>query len=389
MIASESAGEIINDIEIVIKLKNIENGKSVIHRYTDFLTQYRNNSPKYVNDIADRLVIFLNYIYFKLDEKVLRNIEWLTFEIGASFLEMYSVNKSKLTVKLMENTLTNFYYFMCKRRMLKLLSVGDFVIITNKVGKKSIVSPLIGMYKSYCIVKERPIHEIDRNLIFAFLDTVFETSPQIVLGVYMQIFGGLRVSEVVSLEYTDLSFKGSEGIDGIIVRINKKDLRPDLSYGHIRQAKKTGKQTIINVKGILSNLYEYHKQNYKTKLVNAIFVNEDKLPMTDSVYRYHYNNAKDKFIEKLKKSSNIKLKTYGTYLENQRWSTHLNRGVFSNMLADISDNPLEIAVWRRDKNLNSSLTYITDSMKVENKLKNLMDYYYVDKLNKNIKTRVK
>jgi len=128
MIASESAGEIINDIEIVIKLKNIENGKSVIHRYTDFLTQYRNNSPKYVNDIADRLVIFLNYIYFKLDEKVLRNIEWLTFEIGASFLEMYSVNKSKLTVKLMENTLTNFYYFMCKRRMLKLLSVGDFVV---------------------------------------------------------------------------------------------------------------------------------------------------------------------------------------------------------------------------------------------------------------------
>ena len=47
-----------------------------------------------------------------------------------------------------------------------------------------------------------------------------------------------------------------------------------------------------------------------------------------------------------------------------KWSTHIGRGIFSNVIASVSKNILEIAQARGDSQLDSSLTYLSDSDKM-------------------------
>ncbi|HDR7862139.1 TPA: hypothetical protein QCY32_005549, partial [Bacillus toyonensis] len=81
------------------------------------------------------------------------------------------------------------------------------------------------------------------------------------------------------------------------------------------------------------------------------------------------------------------LKTYGNSEEKilanhlllADWSTHIGRGTFTNLIAENTDNPLEIAFHRGDDNLLSALTYMvkTDRMrkKIEDKFDNMHENY--------------
>lgn len=376
-----STGEIINDIEVVIKLKNIQNGRSRIHPLSAFLNDYRNNKPKYVSDIADDIIQFLNYIYFELNLKELSNIEELTIDIGANFLEQYSINIISSTVLRMDRNLTKFYYFLAKSNFTTKISDKDFILVAKENGKIIIKSIFLGKYKFYSKpVEKRPIHNFDKELIFVFLNKVIDVSPQIALGVYFQIFGGLRISEVISLEYHDISLKGTNGSQGMTLNILPKDLRPDLKSAFIRKPKRVRKQSITPINDLLPKLYRNHIIKFKSNQTNALFVNSNEMPMTDSNYRYYFDKAKNLFINDLINSVNIVLKTKGVFLKNQKWSTHFCRGLFSNMYSEVCNNIAELAVARGDNSLDASLTYITDTEKIQKKLISLMDEYYTKSL---------
>lgn len=98
--------------------------------------------------------------------------------------------------------------------------------------------------------------------------------------------------------------------------------------------------------------------------------------MTAATYRYHFNKLKKKFIDKLKNDSDVRVKNYGIYLENKDWSTHIGRGIFSNLVAEYSENILEIAVSRGDSNLSSSLTYQADTKRMLDKIQNEIELMY-------------
>ena len=85
---------------------------------------------------------------------------------------------------------------------------------------------------------------------------------------------------------------------------------------------------------------------------------------------------KKEFIKRLSESEDISTQSYAIYLSTYKWSTHICRGVFSNLIADNSNNVSEIAAWRGDKSLVSSLTYLNDNQVVAEKtLKTLNKLY--------------
>ena len=81
-----------------------------------------------------------------------------------------------------------------------------------------------------------------------------------------------------------------------------------------------------------------------------MFVDADGRAMTDAVYYKRFSILKDKFIERLRNSDNFDAKSYAVYLSTYKWSTHLCRGIFSNLIAQGTDNIMEIAAWRGVKN---------------------------------------
>lgn len=380
---NENTGEIEIERRVVIKIKNLTNGKSRIHRFTDFLGRWKNKKTKTVSDLADKIVTFLNYVYFDLNKTVLPSIEYLTFELGAKFLNTVCNGKSNSYASQIERALSYFYFFLADKNILKNITKKEFKFI-DKGNRIVLVSPFEGMYEKPPVKQTDRLHHFDEELIFTFLETAIEVSPNIALGIYCQFFGGLRVSEVVSLEYHNISFKGKSGLNGMILRISNNDLAPELKTGFINQAKRERKQTIFNIGNLLPLLYENHKKHYKNKNTSAIFVNLKGRPMTDRMYRYYFNKIKRAFISRLRDSNNPKLKIYSAYLMSKSWSTHIGRGVFSNISNDVADNAVELAVARGDKTLNAALSYTCDSKKIEEKLAKNMNSFYVNRLKEKI-----
>lgn len=373
-IVNPETGENTVEQVVVIKLVNLENGRSRIHPFTSFITQYKNRKTKYVYNIAGYLVPFLNYIYFELSNTQLKNIEDLTFDIGISFLD--NLNCSRSTKEQYEQVLSKFYYYLAERDILKNIHKSDFtfVVVNDKTVLKS---PFENKYKKPKKESTNIIHVIEKEYLFTFLETAIKVEPQIAFGVYIQMFGGLRVSEVISLEYFDISFSGAKGVKSMTLSLYDKDLRPDIKTGFLNKVKKKRKQKIIPVgENLLYTLYQNHKKTYKQESHNAIFIDKNNKPMTAKVYTTKFNNIKKVFIKELLNSDDINNKSYGLYLKSQKWSTHMGRGIFSNLVTDVSDNANEIATWRGDSNLDSSLKYITDSKKIEEKLIAVMNQFY-------------
>ena len=62
-------------------------------------------------------------------------------------------------------------------------------------------------------------HDIPHIYILRFLEIVFEVANPIALGVYMQIFGGLRIGEVVNIRTSDIKLIGPYGQDGLLLNV--------------------------------------------------------------------------------------------------------------------------------------------------------------------------
>lgn len=365
---------------VVIKLKNLDNGRSRIHRYSDFLNNWRNRRTKTAMDIADYLVPFLNYITFELSSQDLPSVQHLTFEHGAEYLINYGKDRARSTVLKCERVITEFYYFLTERNLLFNIKKSDFIIVVDEKVNTHINSPFKTMVLYPAAHKEERLHHLDEDLVFGFLFTALQVAPQIALGTYIQFFGGLRVSEVVNVTYTSITPKGPFCKNGMIIDLRKRDLRKDLKENARTSVKKPRKQLVIPVGDLLLILYQYHIKHYRQKETDAVFVDVNNKPMSKQTYTYNFEKVKKSFLDKLRHSTDPRLKIHATTLSIKKWSTHLCRGVFSNMVADSAENASEIASLRGDSSLESALSYISDSRKVERKLIENMNRFYSDKL---------
>lgn len=114
----ESTENTTHSARVVIKLKNLENNVSRIHRYSDFLNTWRNKRIRTIINHANYIVPFLNYITFEIPKNELAFISDLTFEHAVQYLELYKQNKKRKTVLKCENT--RQFQVLCKRKKLML-----------------------------------------------------------------------------------------------------------------------------------------------------------------------------------------------------------------------------------------------------------------------------
>ena len=367
---------------ILIMLKNLKTGVSVPHPLTEFLRKWRNCSYSTIERRATEIIPFLNYILIDNAHKYGVSCLWeIMFEHGEDFLNEIGIGKARKTVVQYESTLTEFYYFLAKKKFLENISEDNFSIVEKKIkGRiiKQIISPFENVEYPRKLKNKNILHHLPKELIFAFIDTAIVHTPRIALGVYFQFFGGLRIGEVVNLTRESIISKGAFGENGLILNVKKRDLRPDLLNNRGKgEVKKPRYQVIINVNELMVNLLKNHLQTYKyNKETGAIFLNKRGLAMTEEDYRYYFSTLKKKFIERLTNSNNTKMQGYAVTLYEKKWSSHIGRGVFSNLIADMADNATQIALARGDSSLEAALSYVSDSSKVIRKVEDNLNSLY-------------
>nr|WP_081276754.1 hypothetical protein [Paenibacillus polymyxa] len=353
----------------IIMLKNMNNGKEAIHPLNQFIVEnYRNKSYNSMSVASFRIVSFLNFLFFDKD-RPLKELEEITLECATEFL-FYLTKKGnqKSTVKGYENTLYSFYLFLSEQNILRYIEEKQVL----KMKEKQFAN-LIYNQNSF---GER-IHDFKTELIIPFIETAFYEVNPIALGVYYQIFGGLRMGEVVNVAKSNIRNIGAYGEFGQILKIDDTYLRTDLiTTSGAGEVKKNRNQPIFPYRSLLKKLYMNHIERYKNIHTDALFLNRDGNPMSGDSYRKAFQKLQKVFVSKLKRYDDVRVSAYGHYLEAMKWSTHIGRGVFSNLMAEYTDNILEVAVTRGDSSLNSSLPYLADTKRIMAKLQHELELLY-------------
>ncbi|MGG4094470.1 hypothetical protein [Paenibacillus lautus] len=375
----------------VIVLQNKMNGRLCIHPLTEFIFhywKYRAYNSQRLH--ANYLCSFLNYILIDNQQKYkLSSLKELRFSHGTDYLnELTKKDKSRMTLRKAERTLTLFFEFLAKKKLLVHVNESSLKkrLLYGKSNQKYTVSPFKGVIMPRN--KQGHIaHDLPEQYILPFIELAVKTANPIALGIYMQCFGGIRQGELVNIRKSDVNSIGSFGEFGLVVRLEQKNLRMDIkdSAGS-SGVKKPRRQIVFPIQDWLQMLYRNHIENYPPMDgSDALFVNRDGKAMSGQSYRAYFSKLKKEFLKQLRKSSNPDDLIYAVKLEEYKWSTHLGRGIFTNLLAEEADNPYDIALPRGDSNLASSLVYQGNTERMRKKLENRMQHLYKDYLPKLIK----
>ncbi len=347
-------------------------GNEVVHDIQQFIfDKYSNNEYNTMRKYAQIIISFLNYTFIKnITKERIISLSSLTFIHGTKYLNYICSHLDKPEVKLQERILTQLYFYLTEQQILKYHILQDFKIFqeqnTSGIGIRSgdyIESPFKGVLYPSRRVKNI-IHYFDTDLIIPFLTTSYFEVNRITLGVYFLIFGGCRIGDLVNLRTCDVSSLGGPwGQHGVTLNIKNRKLNVFRQQTSGNSEVKTERnQVVFPYKNWLPKLWQEHIRKYEAKDgSNALFVNQKGNAMTGEDFRYYFNKLHTAFLDKLKSSSDLDLQMRGLYLSSKKWSTHIGRGLFSNMLANESKTPIQIAVARGDRDLTSALTYIGSS----------------------------
>ena len=356
-------------VSIDIQIRDI--GISLPTPFNAFLLEYQSRKVSTVAMVASLIVRFLNYLFFEMDSP-LTSIAELTFQNGIDFLSVLPCQRGGKTQY--AEYLTKFYYF-CKRQ--EMAEIKDFKERTSSTYNTYTENIFKGRYKAESKKKVDVIHEIDTAYLPMFFDTAKDAAPDICLGLFFQFAGGLRASEVVSVEYSSIRIMKESGNLVLALKLEDKDLRPDLSSAFIAKVKRNRTQVVLPIFGNkLEEAYETHIKQYRKEGVSAVFIDKNGKPMTVNTYWKRFNRVRREFIKRLYECPNMETQMYAIFLESYRWSTHIGRGTYSNIIAQNANNIGEIAVMRGDSSLSSSLPYLNDNRSVGKKVQDTFDFFY-------------
>src|SRR5699024_6561754 len=109
---------------------------------------------------------------------------------------------------------------------------------------------------------------------------------------------------------------------------------------------------------------------------STLFIISVGLSLSGSCYYYHLNKIKEAFLKTLRESNNSKERLNAVTLEASKWSSHLGRGVFSNLLAEEADNLYDISFPRGDKSFKSVKPYLANTNRIKKKIENKLSSLY-------------
>lgn len=359
----------------VIGLKDVELDVHVIHPISQFITDHwKNKQYNTQRKHANNVVQFLNYLVSNRRKLKISSLTELTINHGTEYLNHLSLKGVKRsTVMDAERTLTTFYLWLIKIDVIPLIPEKVFEKKETHLGSY-FVSPFRPLYPSKA--PKEIEHTLPINYIPLLLEVAIAVAKPIALGLYFQIFGGLRVSEVVNLKRTQVARRMREG--DFILRLQNQNFRTDLREHS--SVKKVRTQRVLEINDWGHSLFKDHVNLYKPiDGSNALFVNRDGNALSQRSYRQYFQKVKDYFIATLENHGDSEQKLLAKHLKYMKWSTHIGRGTFTNMIAEDAENPYEIAHLRGDSNINSSLTYMVSTerihKKIEDKFSNMHEVY--------------
>lgn len=362
--------------KVVIRLRDNDTRElSQISVISVVVNAWVGKKTKTLFDRTSFFVRMLNYLYF-VSENSLSNFFVVTHEQILEYFIYLSNNSGRAYVSGAERSITTGLFYLAERGLLANISVDDFSFVQSGTQK---VLHFNCIHNKYALPPKKPsrkLHSIKPEVVMLMMDLAIQYTPRIALGVYFQIFGGLRASEVVMLEYSDFHYNIEKNNYKMAVSISNKNLRPDLRSSAIRQAKKPRNQRVIYVKGLFEEVNRINKSFSVKAKTDAVFVDTKNKPMTVENYTRYFNKLKKLLIERLEQADDISAKLYANTLSLSNWSTHIGRGIYSNIMANSSNNTYELAIARGDSSFDSSLPYLTDSENVERMVTMALDKVY-------------
>lgn len=377
----DESGRIIKKQFCVISVKDLKKNVEVIHPISEFiLNKYSMKKYNTQRKHANNVVKFLNFLLENQKKLGIYSLKDLKVSTGNKFLN--SLDSKRSTIIDMERTLTLLYLFLSHKGCMPEVNSSEFVKKQNFKGDYYYESPFNGVIYPPQVVSNVE-HIFPEKYIPLLLEISILVAQPIALGIYLQLFGGLRVGEVVNLKRFNLKRKINSG--DILVKLQNQFMRTDIkdSSGS-NNVKVSRNQRVFQVKDWLDILSSDHIEIYKPlDGSGALFVNRDGKAMTGRSYRQYFDKVKKYFIRFLMENGDAEDRLLAQHLKFVKWSTHIGRGTFTNLLASNSENPLEIAFMRGDKNILTSLIYMAKTDRMRKKLEekfNDMHQRYIPKL---------
>ena len=315
-----------------------------------------------LNTYMTRFVRFLNYCFFECKDPV-ESIADIEPNTVLSYFTNISMTSGRTYVRAAEDNVNKALYFLWKHEIATGFKESDFAEIKTPRGITAYLKDVKNCYTLPPSKTRNRLHDMDTETVLRMFDLAIRYTPRIALGLYFQIFGGLRYAEVVSLDYSKIHFNLGNNANAVYVDIEDTDLRPELRRGFLSKAKKPRKQQVIYIPELFDQLYELNIKLTAKGLSNAVFINVNGNAMTEASYTGYFRTLKKHLIDSLKKDSDFRVRNYGISLESIEWGTHIGRGIYSNLVAEVAKTSAEIARARGDSSQDSSLPYLSDNSK--------------------------
>ena len=371
-------------IGVTIELPSVLNG---------YLEKYKNNaSTSNAKNAADTICTFLNYCKNEVELEPTAEFEILkkkglgalNFYHAASFLNECIEEKKISYSTSMQYTerILDFYQFLTDLGILDKKTVHFTYTSYDVLGQDERERKRNNPFKNakYLVSypdknkgKKRKLNNIDEYLWQLFLKASEKVAPNITLGIAFQLFGGLRRGEVINLALEDIIHEIKRDPLGIKKDSTKMDIvikdrqmeffigrNVDLSKCGVKQP---GEQQIFNFNGKLYDYYNNHIESRNKILAqnsvttSALFVDNNGLPMSGKQFEQNWTRVKNKFLKILEEDS---FKHYNELTNEVRWSTHIGRGIFTNLCLGygLAKDVRTLANLRRDAKTTSSQPYI-------------------------------
>ncbi|MGE7836874.1 hypothetical protein [Viridibacillus arvi] len=345
-------------------LNSQKNAAYELTKFLNFIVEKINNDDPEYTDLANDGLSGLQLIH---------GAEYIT-----NYTELTLNDKSRSTsyVYTIEKYLINFYNWLKKNSLIEFESMynaspfNDFELGTRYPIRDERIN-----------IKLSDFGENRIKLALQFVETSLKVAPEISLGICFQLFGGLRIGEVVNLTKDSISkpyyWSNDVGANQFILEVRD---RQEILFNHKKnlsheQVKRPRNQAIMT-SAILSKVYMNHKKNlkqveHKTLVKEALFISPSSYqPMSGKNYMDKFKKIKEEFLLRL--SNTEQVEDY-LFLTAKPWSTHICRGVFTNILLSCGMERDEVAIARGDKNTNTIIKYV-EEMNSLKQITNALEY---------------
>lgn len=398
--------EEISEKAIAIAIKD-RNGIIMPSPLSNFIkTEYINKglSLQSQKNAAETIVRMLNYLYKRVEnglEEELRHYGFsaITLEHAAHYITNRSyctrLNKDhpdKLSSNYVLSEImyiNNFFYWLEKQKLLKqnykvkMEQINYIGLENNKVSRTVRLSVFdlndidilypkkSGSFNS----KLKDFGDNRQSLVSNFILTALRVEPGIALGIALEMLGGLRRGEVVNLMQSSIRITNNVFI--VEIRDNQKELFAYSNYSSDIQVKNERDQICLCT-DLIEYLYSHHKtflSKIKNKRSKGLFIStKTGLPLSGNNFSEKFQKVKQEFLKEILERQH--LETYKALI-SKPWSTHIGRGIFTNILLNLGMTPSQLALLRGDKNITSALSYVDEYSMIQ-AVKMALNEFHID-----------